>query len=60
LAVFLEVLKKAMEKLRREYLNPGIPKYITGVYEVYPPEHYVHVLLKHKLNTCFVFSIVMT
>jgi len=41
-------------------LNPGIPKYIAGVYKVYPPEHYVHVLLKHTLNTCFVFSIVMT
>jgi hypothetical protein len=31
LTVFLEVLKKAMEELRREYLNPGIPKYIAGV-----------------------------
>jgi hypothetical protein len=43
LAVFLEVLKKAMEKLRREYLNLGIPKYIAGIYEVYPPEHYVYM-----------------
>ena len=39
-----------MEKIRREYLNPGIPKYMTGVYEVYPPERYVHVLLKHALR----------
>jgi len=45
LAIFLEVLKKAMEKIRREYLNPGIPKYVAGVYEVYPLEHFVDVLL---------------
>jgi hypothetical protein len=37
LAVFLEILKKAME-------NPGVPKYIVGIFEVYPPEHFIDVL----------------
>jgi len=45
LAFFLEVLKKEMEKIRRECMNPGIPKYIAGVYEVFPPKHFVDVLL---------------